>query len=207
MAGFEANLRVMQPRDPSSDPYAPPAVPCEVRCAHCGHFYDSWQIIWRALDGESEAAWCCPTPGCDGVGFGYDIFPTDPEWIDENGNKLFVSDADLGEDPDDEDFVAFLDDDEEDDDPSVDDEDWDDDQDGDWKHASTFFHFDDEDDDGDFIAPTMEDMVNPDMFWVKVGYTKPRVTGNVPQPPFDAMLPDKYWYPSSDELNEDDIPF
>ena len=43
--------------------------------------------------------WCCPTPGCDGKGFGFDIFPTDPDYRDEEGNLMWVSDeADGDED-------------------------------------------------------------------------------------------------------------
>ena len=43
-------------------------------------------------DGSKLGFWCCPTPGCDGKGFGFDIFPTDPNYDD--GNLSFISDDD-----------------------------------------------------------------------------------------------------------------
>jgi hypothetical protein len=44
---------------------------------------------------------CCPTPGCDGIGFCFDIWPTDPEWRDEHGNRVcFFDDEEYDEDED-----------------------------------------------------------------------------------------------------------
>jgi hypothetical protein len=66
--------------DPPRDPFAPPAVPVEVRCMVCGQVYESWQLVWvedEQLPGEG--VWCCPTIGCDGIGFGFDILPTNPD--------------------------------------------------------------------------------------------------------------------------------
>ena len=88
-----------------NDPFSPPAVPCEVQCIHCGETYDSWQIVWRETpdEGALRGTWCCPTNGCDGVGFGFDIFPTDPTWADENGDQFIVHfDDDDGEAEDEE---------------------------------------------------------------------------------------------------------
>jgi len=84
------------------DIFRPPAIPTEVSCLHCGQVYDSYLIEWR--DGAGPAgdpgAWCCPTPGCDGLGFLFDIWPTDPEWRDENGNKVcWVDESDDDADP------------------------------------------------------------------------------------------------------------
>ena len=31
-----------------------------------------------------------PHPGCDGKGFGFDIFPLDPDYRDENGDEMWV---------------------------------------------------------------------------------------------------------------------
>jgi len=76
-----------EPPNPSSDPFAPPAVPTTVGCLHCGEVYDSYLIEWRVYtnaDGAGHGFWCCPIPGCDGKGFGFDIFPTDPDYFDEN---------------------------------------------------------------------------------------------------------------------------
>jgi len=92
------------PLDPQGDPFRPPAIPVEVCCLHCGKEYDSYLIEWRietATDGSPHGFWCCPTPGCDGRGFGFDILPTDPEYRDERGG--WVS---CGEDEDDEDWDA-----------------------------------------------------------------------------------------------------
>lgn len=74
--------------DPQSDPFAPPEISTEVCCLHCGETYDSWQIEWRVLadtNGEERGFWCCPIDGCNGMGFGFDILPTDPEYQDERG--------------------------------------------------------------------------------------------------------------------------
>ena len=56
------------------DPFRPPQEPCEVFCLHCGKEYSSDKIRWKHRGGEGF--WCCPTPGCGGVGYQFDIFPT-----------------------------------------------------------------------------------------------------------------------------------
>ena len=82
------------------DPFRPPTVPVIVHCLHCDQEYESYLIHWVDEMGESDAPgfWCCPTPGCDGKGFGFDIFPIDPDYRDEQGNLMWV------EDDDDEDY-------------------------------------------------------------------------------------------------------
>ena len=70
------------------DPFHPPEMPVEVQCLHCGQEYDSYRIEWLegiGPDGRIEGFWCCPIPGCDGKGFGFDILPTDPNYRDERG--------------------------------------------------------------------------------------------------------------------------
>ncbi len=92
--------------DSASDPFAPPAVSTEVCCIHCGETYDSWQIEWRIEKtprGDEHGFWCCPIPGCDGKGFGFDILPTDPNYRDENGGWVQFDDDD--EDLDDEEWL------------------------------------------------------------------------------------------------------
>ena len=42
--------------------------------------------------GRKHGFWCCPTPGCDGKGFGFDILPTDPTYQDENGGWINFDD-------------------------------------------------------------------------------------------------------------------
>jgi len=75
----------------ADDCFRPPDVPTLVRCLHCGQEYESFRITWRDND-EREAEvdaipgfWCCPTPGCDGKGFGFDIFAVDSDCPDERG--------------------------------------------------------------------------------------------------------------------------
>lgn len=72
------------------DCFRPPDVPIEVKCIHCGQVYNSSKIEWRPGAGPPgyAGAWCCPIAGCDGLGFLFDIWPTDPEWTDEHGNKV-----------------------------------------------------------------------------------------------------------------------
>jgi hypothetical protein len=92
------------------DPYfCPPPVPTLVHCLHCNEEYESYLIEWREYpgrDGEREGRWCCPMPGCDGVGFCFDIFPVDPEWRDEHGNKVWYDD-DEGDESEFDDDDAF----------------------------------------------------------------------------------------------------
>lgn len=92
----------MMARSRDEDPFAPPAIPTEVECLHCGEVYDSWRILWQ----EDETCafgghWCCPTPGCGGLGFLFDIWPTDPEWRDENGELVCDPDAEDSDEYDD----------------------------------------------------------------------------------------------------------
>jgi len=81
--------------NPDSDPFGPPAISTIVHCIHCGEEYDSYRIEWRVehdADGGVHGFWCCPMPDCDGKGFGFDIFPVDPEYRDENGELMWCSD-------------------------------------------------------------------------------------------------------------------
>lgn len=95
--------------DPDADPFRPPEIPTEVHCLHCDEEYDSYRIEWReevGADGQLHGFWCCPTPGCDGMGFGFDILPTDPTYQDERGGWISFDDEDdeFDEDEFDEDF-------------------------------------------------------------------------------------------------------
>ena len=76
------------------DPFRPPTVPVMVHCLHCDQEYESYLIHWVDKTTESDApgSWWCPTPGCDGKGFGFDIFPVDPDYRDEQGNLMWVED-------------------------------------------------------------------------------------------------------------------
>ena len=63
------------------DMMSPPKVPCECYCLHCQRTFMSdgiwFQKVINAHDGF-DGFWMCPTPNCDGAGFTFDIFPTDP---------------------------------------------------------------------------------------------------------------------------------
>lgn len=102
--------------NPDNDPFAPPSISTEVHCIHCGEEYDSYRIEWRIerdTDGTAHGFWCCPVEGCDGKGFGFDIFPVDPEYRDENGELMWCSDGDEFDDVEfQESEFAKLDDDE-----------------------------------------------------------------------------------------------
>ena len=83
----------------ADDCFHPPPIPIEVGCLHCGEAYDSYLIHWVEDDTfENGGYWACPTPGCDGKGFCFDIWPTDPEWRDENGEKVWFDDVDCEDD-------------------------------------------------------------------------------------------------------------
>ncbi len=100
-----------KPPDPNSDPFRPPEIPVEVGCLHCGETYDSFLIEWReeqSTDGSPQGFWCCPTPGCGGVGFGFDILPTDPNYRDERGGWVCFDDEDEDYDEEDELEEDFL---------------------------------------------------------------------------------------------------
>ena len=95
------------PLDPQADPFKPPTIPTEVGCLHCGEEYESYLIEWRVetdSEGKQHGFWCCPTAGCGGRGFGFDILPLDPDYQDERGGWVH--------DDEDEDKDEFLDDEE-----------------------------------------------------------------------------------------------
>lgn len=66
--------------DPN-DMMSPPKVACECYCLHCNRVFMSdgiwFQKVINARD-NFDGFWMCPTSNCDGAGFTFDIFPTDP---------------------------------------------------------------------------------------------------------------------------------
>jgi hypothetical protein len=83
------------------DPFGPPKIATLVGCLHCRQVYESYLIEWRELpthDGTIHGFWCCPIEDCDGKEFGFDIFPIDPDWTDEDGNRMWVDDESEEED-------------------------------------------------------------------------------------------------------------
>lgn len=90
------------PLDPETDPFRPPTISTLVACLHCGQEYESYRIEWRLHrddEGREHGFWCCPIPGCDGLGFGCDIFPVDPHYRDEEGNLMWMQDDEGEEEP------------------------------------------------------------------------------------------------------------
>lgn len=101
-----------RPEEAERDVFRPPSIPTEVFCLHCRREYSSYLIHWReevGQDGVKHGFWCCPIPGCDGKGFGFDIYPIDPDYVDEHtGEKMWDYDDDEDEWDDDEDSPAIL---------------------------------------------------------------------------------------------------
>lgn len=88
-------MSTSDPCDPAGDPFHPPATPTLVGCLHCRQVYESYLIEWRLepdADGQLRGWWCCPTAGCGGRGFFFDIFPTDPDYEDERGGWVHCDD-------------------------------------------------------------------------------------------------------------------
>jgi hypothetical protein len=80
--------------DPDGDPFKPPPGSVLVHCIHCGEEYESFRIEWRVYDDPDgqHGFWCCPIEGCDGKGFGFDIFPLDPEEAERFGIHIWEDD-------------------------------------------------------------------------------------------------------------------
>src|SRR5581483_12298027 len=83
-------------RDPRRDPMAPPEEPCECFCLHCRRIFMSDKMWFQRVVGAKDGFpgfWMCPTPNCDGAGFTFDIFPTDPDhpanegWYDDDDDE------------------------------------------------------------------------------------------------------------------------
>ena len=88
-------MSTYDPLDSDGDIFKPPAIPTIVGCLHCGQEYDSYRIEWRVLtdhEGNPHGFWCCTIENCDGKGFGFDILPVDPDYRDENGEKMWIDD-------------------------------------------------------------------------------------------------------------------
>ena len=89
--------------DPA-DRMSPPKVVCECYCLHCHRTFMSDRIwLQRVINGRDGFGgfWMCPTPNCDGAGFTFDIFPTDPA---HPANAGWSYDDDDDDDDDDEDL-------------------------------------------------------------------------------------------------------
>jgi hypothetical protein len=93
--------------DPRRDAMAPPEVPCECWCLHCGRTFMSDQMWFQRVVGDKNGFagfWMCPTPNCGGAGFTFDIFPTDPDHAANEGWHDDEEEVEGEYDPDDEDL-------------------------------------------------------------------------------------------------------
>ena len=96
-AGWDAHDQRRQ-----QDQMAPPEQPCECHCLHCRRVFTSDQMWFQKVIGSRdgfEGFWMCPTPNCDGAGFTFDIFPTDP---DHPANPGWSDDDEVDDEADDE---------------------------------------------------------------------------------------------------------
>ena len=86
----------MSESGPNREFFGPPPVPTEVECVHCSQRYSSSQIRWMPSNwlNPDYGFWCCPMANCDGKGFLLDIWPTDPNYRDEHGNRVFYEGED-----------------------------------------------------------------------------------------------------------------
>ena len=82
------------PPDALSDPFKPPDEEVEVECIHCGKTYSSDEIAWRndPTAPGGKGFWCCPMPGCDGIGFNFDIHPLESLLEDDDEDDEFDED-------------------------------------------------------------------------------------------------------------------
>lgn len=106
----DRNDKPDDPLDKDADPFKPPAEPVEVDCLHCQGVFMSDQMTWRIethADGQKHGFWCCPDPTCGGVGFGFDLLPTDPNYRDEHGGWVYCDDEEEDDYDDDDEFDLF----------------------------------------------------------------------------------------------------
>ena len=107
-SGRRKNTKPGDADDPrrQRDQMAPPREPCECSCLHCHRVFTSDGIWFQRIKGDPsgfEGYWMRPTPNCDGAGFTFDIFPTDPDHPANAGWHSFGDDeeGENGEDGED----------------------------------------------------------------------------------------------------------
>jgi hypothetical protein len=119
--------------DDRRDHMAPPEVPCECWCMHCGRTFMSDKMWFQKMIGDPsgfDGFWMCPTPNCGGAGFTFDIFPTDPAHPANEGWHYFEDEEDEEDGEEDDDWdpeeskYAELDEEMGDDDDDLEGEEW-----------------------------------------------------------------------------------
>ena len=197
------------PRDErivADDCCAPPKIPCECYCLHCRRTFWSTEIwlqrVKNAQAGDLDGFWMCPTPNCDGKGFSFDIFPTDPEhpanadWCDDDEE---FDDEDEWDDEDfdmDDDFDDFGDDEY---DPTE----------AKWKELDGVFGEDDDDIEGEEWKYGLQPGERPEEVDWLIGLPPPlsceEYEARYDQP--DQRPREMEREPYEGEISEDDIPF
>src|SRR5690242_13023561 len=60
-AAADAQHLLLVPDPASHNPFAPPDIPVEVYCSHCGRVFESWQMVWLDdIELPGGGVWCCP---------------------------------------------------------------------------------------------------------------------------------------------------
>lgn len=77
------------PPEALDDPFKPPERPRMVRCLHCDQTYTSSLMKWRG------GLWRCGIPGCDGAGYGFDVFDEDNNLFADEDEEDFGFDGDF----------------------------------------------------------------------------------------------------------------
>lgn len=65
------------PAEALDDPFGPPLERCKVVCIHCERHFMSSEMVYETRKGFT--GWFCPSPKCDGAGYGMDIWD-EKEW-------------------------------------------------------------------------------------------------------------------------------
>ena len=77
------------PPEALDDPFKPPERPRMVRCLHCDQTYLSSLMKWQG------GLWRCGIPGCDGAGYGFDVFDENSNLFADEDEEEFGFDGDF----------------------------------------------------------------------------------------------------------------
>ena len=198
------------PRDErvNDDPFGPPKVVCECYCLHCRRTFMSGEIwfqrITNAQPGKLDGFWMCPTPNCDGKGFTFDIFPTDPDHPANAGWSYTDDEDDDYDDADDEEWDEAFD-------PAVDAHGAESEYDPDetkWKQLDAELGADDDEDDiegEEWKYGLQPGEALPEPEWLSTGRREREEEERRYDQPDERPREIEWEY--RDEINEDDIPF
>jgi hypothetical protein len=176
------------------------------------------RVVGRKGKSSFDGFWMCPTPNCDGAGFTFDIFPTDPAhpandgWYSDDGDDE-DEDGFPGDDWDEDELLAL------DAEPS---DDGDDDAGGEWdpaepKYALLDQHLGDGEDDiiegdewklGPYLGPCDDGAPRPPLGWSaqarREWEEEQRRYDEPDRRPRELDWSDR---PEEEQVGDDDIPF